>query len=245
MSVVPKVAGFAAMARILVEALGPLSHSWLSLIAVLAVVTMVFGNVVAISQRNVKRMLGYSSIGHTGYMLVALAAYSGASPDDRSITSMLFYLFAYSFMNIGAFGVVTWIQHRGHGADLDDFNGLATRSPLAAAAMTVFMLSLMGMPPLVGFYAKYYVILAAIQSGLIWLAVLVVVMSAVSAFYYLRVVVAMYFNEPAPERRYSGTPMLGTGLLLMAVGTIAFGLFSGYVLDLAQNWVVAFTALPF
>lgn len=244
MSVVPKVAGFAAMARILVEALGPLSGSWLSLITVLAVVTMIFGNVVAISQRNVKRMLGYSSIGHTGYMLVALAAYSGASADDRSVSSMLFYLFAYTFMNIGAFGVVTWIQHRGHGADLDDFNGLATRSPLAAAAMTVFMLSLMGMPPLVGFYAKYYVILAAIQSGLIWLAVAVVVMSAVSAFYYLRVVVAMYFNDPVPERSYGGTPLLGTGLLLMTVGTIAFGLFSGYVLDLAQNWVVAFTALP-
>ncbi len=196
MSVVPKVAGFAAMARILVQALGPMSGDWLTLVEALAVVTMIYGNVVAVSQRDVKRMLGYSSIGHTGYMLVALAAYTGAGAGDQSVSSLLFYLFAYAFMNIGAFGVVTWLQHRGHGVDLDDFYGLGSRSPLAALAMTVFMLSLMGMPPLVGFYAKYYVILAAIQNNLTWLAVIVVLMSAVSAFFYLRVVAAMYFNEP-------------------------------------------------
>jgi NADH-quinone oxidoreductase subunit N len=157
------------------------------------------------------------------------------------VTSLLFYLFAYAFKNIGAFGVVTWLQHREHGVDLDDFYGLATRSPLAAIAMTVFMLSLMGMPPLIGFYAKYYVVLAAIQADLIWLAVAVVVMSAVSAFFYLRVVAVMYFNEPLREWSATNTPLLGAGLALMAVGTVAFGLFSGPLLSLAQHWVQAFT----
>ncbi|HET7037222.1 MAG TPA: NADH-quinone oxidoreductase subunit N [Thermomicrobiaceae bacterium] len=240
MSVVPKVAGFAALARVMVEALGPMSHTWLILIEVLAVLTMVYGNVVAVVQRDVKRMLGYSSIGHTGYMLVALAAFSGGGVNDRSVGSLLFYLFAYAFMNIGAFGVVTWLQHREHGVDLDDFYGLALRSPLAAVAMTIFMLSLMGMPPLIGFYAKYYVILAAIQANLIWLAVVVVLMSAVSAFFYLRVVAVMWFNEPVRAWTVEHTPMLGLGLALMAIGTIGFGLFSGPVLDLAQNWAQAF-----
>jgi NADH-quinone oxidoreductase subunit N len=240
MSVVPKVAGFAALARIMVQALGPMSDTWLTLISILALVTMVYGNVVAIAQRDVKRMLGYSSIGHTGYMLVGLAAFNGINPDDRSVSSLLFYLFAYAFMNIGAFGVVTWLQSRGHGVDLDDFAGLATRSPLAAIAMTVFMLSLMGMPPLIGFYAKYYVVLAAIEADLIWLAVAVVVMSAVSAFFYLRVVAVMYFSEPLKEWSPIRTPLLGAGLALMALGTIGFGLFSGPLLNLAQDWVQAF-----
>lgn len=243
MSVVPKVAGFAAMARVMVQALGPLSDSWLTLIAILALITMVYGNVVAVAQRDVKRMLAYSSIGHTGYILVGLAAFSGLTPDDRSVGSMLFYLFSYAFMNIGAFGVVTWIQSRGLGVTLDDFRGLATRSPLTAIAMTVFMLSLMGMPPLIGFYAKYYVILAAIEAGLIWLAVAIVVMSAVSAFFYLRVVAVMYFNEPSGEWKLERTPLLGTGLALMVAGTIFFGLFSGPMLELAQKWVQAFTAV--
>jgi NADH-quinone oxidoreductase subunit N len=224
-----------------VQALGPLSETWLTLIAILAVVTMVYGNVVAVAQRDVKRMLGYSSIGHTGYMLVALAAYSGLDASDRSVSSLLFYLFAYGFMNIGAFGVVTWLQHRGHGVDLDDFNGLGTRSPLAALSMTVFMLSLMGMPPLVGFYAKYYVILAAIQNNLTWLAVVLVLMSALSAFFYLRVIAVMYFNEPIRQWQAKSTPLLGVGLGLMALGTVGFGLFSGSVLDLAQKWVQAFS----
>lgn len=240
MSVVPKVAGFAALARVLAEGLGPLSETWLMLIAILAILTMFYGNVVAISQRDVKRMLAYSSIGHTGYIMVGLAAYNEEVPLEMSIGSVLFYLFAYTFMNIGAFSVVTWLQHRGQGVDLDSFNGLGTRSPLTALSMAIFMLSLMGLPPLIGFYAKYYVILAAIEADMIWLAVAVVLASAVSAFFYLRVVVAMYFNDAAGEWRPQATPMLGMGLMIMAVGTVAFGFFSGPVLDLAMNWVDAF-----
>jgi NADH-quinone oxidoreductase subunit N len=240
MSVVPKVAGFAALGRVLAEGLGPLSDTWLILIAVLAVITMVYGNVVAISQRDVKRMLAYSSIGHTGYILVGLAAYREDVPIEMSIGSLLFYLFAYTFMNIGAFGVITWLQHRGQGVDLDSFNGLGTRSPLTALAMTIFMFSLMGVPPLIGFYAKYYVILAAIEAEMIWLAVIVVLASAVSAIFYLRVVVAMYFNDAQGEWHPQATPLLGAGLLIMAISTVVFGFFSGPVLDLAMNWVDAF-----
>ena len=255
MSVIPKVAAFAAAIRILVQALGPLSDDWVNVIAVLALVTMTFGNVVAIAQRNVKRMLAYSSIAHTGYMMVGLAAYRsiegfptpGVTPTtgDNGITSLLIYLLAYAVMNIGAFAVVTWVQHRGRGMDLEDYNGLAAREPLAAAALTVFLISLMGIPPTIGFFAKYQVIVAAIEIGTIGLilSLAIVVLSAVSAFYYLRVVAAMYFN-PAPERelRPAQTGLLNVGIAGMAVATLLGGIIaSGRVFDLADRWYRALT----
>jgi NADH-quinone oxidoreductase subunit N len=255
MSVIPKVAAFAAAIRILVQALGPLSNDWVNVIAVLALVTMTFGNVVAIAQRNVKRMLAYSSIAHTGYMMVGLAAYRstggfpapGVTPTtgDNGITALLIYLLAYAVMNIGAFAVVTWVQHRGRGMDLDDYNGLASREPLAAAALTVFLISLMGIPPTIGFYAKYQVIVAAIEIGTIGLILSlgIVVLSAVSAFYYLRVVAAMYFN-PAPERelRPAKTGLLNVGIGAMAVVTLLGSVVgSGRVFELADRWYQALT----
>jgi len=242
MSVIPKVAAFAAMVRILVQALDPVRDDWIILVAVLAVITMFFGNIVAITQRSVKRMLAYSSIGHTGYILAGFAAYTGAhATDELAITSVFYYLFAYTFMNIGAFAILTWLQHRGRGVDLDDFNGLATQSPLTAAAMTIFMLSLMGLPPLVGFYAKYYIILAAVEAEMLWLAVAVVLASAASAFFYLRVVANMYFSEPVHAQPEGKTQMLSFGLAVMVAGTIFAGIFSGRVLDLAQYWTRALT----
>ncbi|MGI8643932.1 MAG: NADH-quinone oxidoreductase subunit N, partial [Thermomicrobiales bacterium] len=234
MSVVPKAAAFAATVRIFVQGMSPMRDDWVTLLAILALITMAFGNIVAVSQRNVKRMLAYSSIAHTGYMLVGLAAYQasgdigagfGVGVEDRGISSLLYYILAYTFMNIGAFAVVAWLQHRGRGMTLDDFNGLAQTHPLAAAAMTIFMVSLMGVPPLLGFYAKYYVILAAIDADLLWLAVAVVVLSAVSAFYYLRLVAVMYFNEPTRTPREASTPLLNLGIGAMAVATIAAGVF--------------------
>jgi NADH-quinone oxidoreductase subunit N len=245
MSVIPKAAGFAAMVRLLVQALEPLADEWTIIIAVLAVITMAFGNIVAIAQTDVKRMLAYSSIGHTGYMLAALAAFGATEPtsEDLSVTSLLFYLLAYAFMNIGAFAVVTWLQDRGRGVDLDDFRGLAGQSPYAALVMTIFLLSLTGLPPLVGFYAKYYVILATVDADMIWLAVAIVLASAASAFFYLRVIATMYFadaEQPAPS---GSTPMLGAGLLAMVAGTILVGIFSGRVIDLAQDWVSVFSTV--
>jgi NADH-quinone oxidoreductase subunit N len=254
MSVVPKAAAFAATVRILVQGLAPLRDDWTDLIAVLALLTMAFGNVVAIAQRNVKRMLAYSSIAHTGYMLVGLAAYEasdgfGTASDapgatafgDLGVSSLLFYIFAYTFMNIGAFAVVAWLQHRGRGLTLDDFAGLGSTQPLAAAAMAVFLVSLMGVPPLIGFYAKYYVILAALDADLLWLAVSVVVLSAVSAYYYLRVVAVMYFSEPERFPRQATTTLLNLGIAAMVVATIALGLFSGPIIDLAEEWGSALT----
>jgi NADH-quinone oxidoreductase subunit N len=251
MSVVPKVAAFAATIRILVQALSALSGEWLTLIAALALITMAFGNIVAIAQRNVKRMLAYSSIAHTGYMLVGLAAYR-VNPGFTStegydgVTTLLFYMFAYVFMNIGAFAIVAWLQHRGRGMTLDDFSGLARTNPLAAAAMSVFMISLMGVPPLIGFYAKYYVILAAIQNetalGIV-LAVAVVVLSAVSAFFYLRVVAVMYFSDPIHEHRTESTPLLNVGIGVMVLATLLLGFFSGEIIALADRWSRALTVV--
>jgi NADH-quinone oxidoreductase subunit N len=250
MSVGPKAAGFAAFIRIFVEGLGPIRGDWLNLIAVLAVLTMVFGNLVAVAQRNVKRMLAYSSIAHTGYMLVGLAVYQSAKAGfssggnettDRGISALLYYLLAYTFVNIGAFAVITWLQHRGPGLTLDDFAGLAGRKPLAAAAMTIFMVSLMGVPPLLGFYAKYYVILAAIDADKLWLALAIVLMSAVSAYYYLRVVAVMYFSPSERQLRPIATPLLNAGILIMVIANIALGLFSERLINLADKWSGALT----
>lgn len=258
MSVVPKVAAFAATIRILVQALGPISADWVNVIAILAFVTMAFGNIVAISQRNVKRMLAYSSIAHTGYVMVGLAAFRstsgflapGSTPTtgDNGIKSVLVYLLAYSVMNIGAFAVVTWVQHRGRGMMLEDYNGLAAKEPLAAAALTVFLISLMGIPPTIGFFAKYQVIVAAIEIGPIGLAlsIAIVVLSAVSAFYYLRVVAAMYFSPAEGELRSANTGLLNVGIGAMAIATLLGGIvFSGQVFELADRWYQALSVMAF
>jgi NADH-quinone oxidoreductase subunit N len=251
MSVGPKAAGFAALVRIMVQGLGPMRDDWTNLIAALAILTMAFGNIVAISQRNIKRMLAYSSIAHTGYMLVGLAAYQtrggfstttqAGLTTDRGVSALLYYILAYAFMNIGAFAVVTWLQHRGRGMTRDDFAGLAGSNPLAAAAMSVFMVSLMGVPPLLGFYAKYYVILAAIDANLLWLAIAVVLLSAVSAYFYLRVVAVMYFNPSEKKLRAASTPLLNVGILGMVVANFVLGLFSSRLVDLANHWSSALT----
>jgi NADH-quinone oxidoreductase subunit N len=252
MSVIPKVAGFAAIIRILIQGLGPLRDDWHMLLAILALITMFFGNIVAVSQRNIKRMLAYSSIAHTGYAMVGLAAYevsktgfgtsSSTTAADTAVSALLYYMLAYTFMNIGAFAVVAWIQHRGGGMMLEDFAGLGSRQPLAAVAMAIFMVSLMGIPPLLGFYAKYYIILAAIQSNMLWLAMAVVLASAVSAYFYQRVVAVMYFN-PAPDKdlRPFKTSLLNVGIAAMVIANIALGLFSERVVNLADKWSNALT----
>lgn len=257
MSVVPKVVAFAAAVRILVQALGPIAENWVNVMAVLALITMVFGNVVAISQHNVKRMLAYSSIAHTGYMMVGLAAFRsssgflapGATPTtgEGGISALLTYLLAYAVMNIGAFAVVTWVQHRGRGMDIDDYNGLATKEPLAAAALTVFLVSLMGIPPTIGFFAKYRLIVAAIEIGPVGLALslAIVVMSAVSAFYYLRLVAAMYFSPAEGELRPAQTGLLNVGIGVMAVATLLGAIISsGQVFEFADRWYRALTVTP-
>ena len=265
MSVGPKAAGFAAILRILVNGMTPAATEWVPLVIVLAVITMTFGNIVAIAQNNVKRMLAYSSIAHTGYILVGLASFqlagrcftnssvasaSGqggrcltgdalanalANANGQAIGSVLFYTFAYVFTNIGAFAVLVWMQARNRGTTIESFRGLFVSSPATAIAMTLFMVSLMGVPPFLGFFAKYYIIVAAINANLTWLAVVVVINSAVSAYFYLRVVAVMYFQEPERPMTPQRTRWLTTGLAVASVATVFFGIFSGPVFDLAQK----------
>jgi NADH-quinone oxidoreductase subunit N len=232
LSVGPKIAAFALILRLFVEALGPLKADWTPLIVILAVLTMTVGNVIGVTQDNIKRMLGYSSIAHTGYILVGLAAY-GAAPvgspaEEAGLQAILFYSVAYAFMNIGAFAVVAALQRRpGVTSQISTFAGLGRRAPLLSALMLLFLLSLTGIPPLAGFWAKWYVIQAALQVGgwLTLLAVLVVINAAIAAFYYLRVAVVMYMRDPAenaPPITIGGETSAGLGIA--AIGTVAIGL---------------------
>ncbi|HEY8631925.1 MAG TPA: NADH-quinone oxidoreductase subunit N, partial [Candidatus Limnocylindrales bacterium] len=196
LSVGPKVGAFALILRLFVEALGPLKADWLPVVIVLAATTMTLGNLVALTQDNVKRMLAYSSIAHTGYMLVGLAAYAGGQ--RQGLDALLFYGAAYSFMNLGAFAVIAALQKRaGVTSALATFAGLGRKEPLLGILMTLFLLSLTGIPPTAGFFAKALIILAAVQAGgwVAFLAVLVVLNAAAAAFYYLRVVVYMYMRD--------------------------------------------------
>ncbi|MDO8484256.1 MAG: NADH-quinone oxidoreductase subunit N [Candidatus Limnocylindrales bacterium] len=238
LSVLPKVGAFALILRLFVEALGPLSDWWLPVMIVLAAATMTLGNLVALTQDNVKRMLAYSSIAHTGYMLVGLAAWAG-DPSGRidGIEALLFYGAAYAFMNLGAFAVVAALQKRtGVTSSLATFAGLGRREPMLGILMTLFLLSLTGIPPTAGFFAKANIIIAAVQAGgpLTILAVIVVLNAAAAAFYYLRVVVYMFMRESAtetPALRHGA--LLWSGLAAATALTILLGFFPSALLEAA------------
>ena len=230
LSVGPKIGAFALILRLFVEALGPLRADWLQVIVILAILTMTLGNLVALTQTNVKRMLAYSSIAHTGYMLVGLAAFAAGS--IAGLEGLLYYGAAYAVMNLGAFAVVAAIQRRaGVTSGLDTFAGLARRDFWLAALMTLFLLSLVGIPPLAGFFAKVYVIRAAVEAGdLGWpaltvLAVITVLNAAAAAFYYLRVVVYMFMREPRTnEPALSHGRLTWGGLAVASVLTVLLGI---------------------
>jgi NADH-quinone oxidoreductase subunit N len=239
LSVGPKLGAFALLIRIFAEALEPLRADWLAIFLVLTVLTMTIGNVVALTQVNVKRMLAYSSIAHTGYIMAGLAAF--AATDDASIAaqgieSVLFYLLGYAVMNIAAFAVVGMLQRdTNRYGGLNSFAGLAARAPMLAAAMAVLMLSLTGIPPTVGFFAKLYVLLASVEAGLEWLAVIIVLNAALAAFYYLRVVVYMYMRDPEEEPAQLDRSPFGTVALALSVAAVVLlGLFPGAALELLE-----------
>ena len=195
----------------------------------LAVLTMVVGNALALPQRNLKRMLAYSSIAHAGYLLLGLVA-AGESSTTGGTSAILFYLGAYTFMNLGAFGILVWIRNkRTFGYSLDEIAGLGRVAPWAALAMTLFMVSLTGIPPTVGFWGKFYLFTAVVDAGLTWLAIVAVIMSSVSAYYYLRVVWYMYFREApegAPQLEPEGASMGATAAIALAgLGVVVFGLY--------------------
>jgi NADH-quinone oxidoreductase subunit N len=239
LSVGPKLGAFALLIRVLGEAFAPASGDWLGVFLVLTVLTMTVGNVVALTQVNVKRMLAYSSIAHTGYIMAGIAAYAAA--DDpavaaQGIESVLFYLIGYGVMNLAAFAVVGMLQRdTGRYGGLNAFAGLAARSPLRAAAMAILMLSLTGIPPTVGFFAKLYVLLAAVDAGLEWLAVIIVLNAALAAFYYLRVIVYMYMRDPESEPASLDTSPFGSVALAVSVAAVlVLGIFPGAVLGLLE-----------
>lgn len=231
MSVGAKVGGFAAMLRVLMGALPNVGDTWVPAVAILATLTLIIGNVVAILQQNIKRMLGYSSIAHAGFILIAVAA-SADSPDG--VGAALFYMLAYLFTNLGAFAIVIAMEHQlGQGVHLDDYRGLAKSNPWMALAMAFFMLSLTGIPLTGGFAAKFYVLRAAIEADLVWLAIIGVVTSVISAFYYLRVVYLMYMYDG--EADLIEKPALVAAVWVTAIATLLLGILPGWGYEFAQN----------
>jgi NADH-quinone oxidoreductase subunit N len=234
MSVGAKAGGFAALLRVFVIGFPDAAASWGPLAMWIAALTMAWGNIAAIAQTNIKRMLAYSSIAHAGYILVALpsAAFSSVAPE--AIRAALFYLLGYAITNLGAWAVVLALEKsEGRGSSIDDYAGLGARRPGLALAMALFMLSLTGMPPTVGFIGKFYIFRAAIDAQLIWLAVVGVITSLISAYYYLRVIVVMYMREGDPEIR--SERWLNTTVLLAAGATLLFGILPAPLLFLASQ----------
>jgi NADH-quinone oxidoreductase subunit N len=231
MSAGPKAAGFAALIRIFLVALPTLQVEWSQVLWVLAVLTMTVGNITALRQENVKRVLAYSSIAHAGYALVGFTAGNGTG-----ISGILFYMLSYSFMNIGAFAIIILIAKKGEtNGNVSDFAGLGFKKPLLAIAMTLFLFSLAGVPPAAGFIGKFYLFSGAIQKGYIWLAVIGVLNSAASAYYYLRIMVYMYMKEPTEEFEWvQVTAPVALALVIAVAGTLILGIVPSFVLEYAQ-----------
>ena len=232
MSTGVKAAAFAAFARVFLSALEPLRGQWSGPLQAIAIATMIVGTVVGVAQSNVKRMLAYSSIAHAGYLLVALI-----SANDVGKGAILFYLLTYAVTNLGAFGVIGLLERGdGIGDRVSDFAGLWNVRPGLAALMTIFLLSLGGFPPLAGFIAKWYVFTAAMKAGYTWLAIVGVLTSVVSVFFYLRIVVMMYMTPASASAPIPATPRLaGAALVVSAILVFYLGILPTQVL----NWAVA------
>jgi NADH-quinone oxidoreductase subunit N len=227
MSTGPKAAAFAVLLRVLFASGAP---GWFWMVWVSAALSMTIGNIGALVQNNIKRLLAYSSIAHAGYLLVAFAA-----ARETGISAAIFYAGSYAAMNVGAFVIVAHLASRGERyVTLEDYAGLGRRSPLLAAILTIFLLSLIGIPITGGFFAKFYVFSAALQAHLVGLTIIGVINSAVAAYYYLRVIVYMYMRDQRTEAPVAGIPAtLGVGLAISAIATIYLGVLPGRVLDYA------------
>ena len=232
MSTGVKAAAFAAFMRVFLAAFEPLRDQWTMVLWVVAAATMIVGTVVGVTQNSVKRMLAYSSIAHAGYLLVALL-----SGNDLGKGAVLFYLLSYALTNLGAFGVIAVLEGRQQSNDrVEDYAGLSNTHPGLAALMTVFLLSLGGLPPLAGFVAKWYVFSAAIKAGYSGLAIIAVLTSVVSVFYYLRIVVMMYMTPTAEGVRVPRVPaMAGAALIISAILVFYLGVLPAQVLDWATQ----------
>ena len=237
-TVASKAAAFAVMMRIFLVALEPLQDSWTLLLAGLAILTMFVGNIAALTQENLKRMLAYSSIAHAGNVLIGVVAAATSDGDARSfaIAASLFYLLAYTFMNIGAWATIVLVRRNGlAGENLEDFAGLASRSYGAFFCMLVFLLSLGGIPPMAGFLGKWYVFAAAINSGWTSLAVVGAINAAISIFYYLRIVVVMVIQDPVEDATLVHSSPLTLTLVAAVLMTVLVGIWASPFLDWASS----------
>jgi NADH-quinone oxidoreductase subunit N len=233
LSVGPKAAAFAVLIRVFMTAFGPVAERWEPIVWACALATMIVGNFAALQQSNIKRMLAYSSIAHAGYVLVAVTAHS-----DVGSAAAMFYLAAYAFTNFGAFAVVAYVARKGEKrVRIEDFAGLAQRQPMMAAMLTIFLLSLIGVPLTGGFFGKFYIFKAALDANLVWLTVLGLLNSAVAAYYYLRILVVMYMNEPidSADELLPAGPAMKVAVYGSAVGTLLLGIFPSFVLDFATK----------
>jgi len=227
----PKIAAFALSWRILVEALGPMGASWQDMLIVMSVLSLLIGNIVAIAQTNLKRMLAYSTISHVGFILMGFIAGS-----EAGVEAAMFYTIAYALMATAAFGMIIVLSRRGFEAErLEDFKGLNQRSPWFALMMLLIMFSMAGLPGLIGFPAKLSVLSAVIDSGQIWLAIFGVVLAVVGAFYYLRVVWYMYFADPVDQAPLSSAIDLKLVISVNCLALLVFGVLPQYLLELCAR----------
>jgi len=234
MSTGGKAAAFSALLVVLIPVFANLEKNiFIPFLSALAVLTMLYGAIVALSQTDLKRMLAYSSIAHAGYMIVGLA-----SANQDGATGIVFYLAAYTFMNLGAFGVLSMIESKDNlQVDLQSYTGLAARYPLLAALMSIFMFSLAGVPPFAGFFGKYFVFVSAIEANLTWLAIIGVLSSAISAYFYLRVVVVMYFKSTGTPIEVEPSYQALLGIFISALLVIVMGVFPNSIIQLISFFV--------
>jgi NADH-quinone oxidoreductase subunit N len=254
-----KLASFVALMKVFLHGLLPWSNpetsimgpGWIGIIAIISAVTMTYGNFAALAQRNLKRMLAYSSIAHAGYLLVGVAAASVSINGPRAAGAVLYYLIVYAFANVGAFAVAAWLVRDKKTDEIDDLNGLGYQQPLLATCILVLMLSLIGIPPLAGFFGKLYIFMEALDQGgsgrpviLIWLVALGLFNSVVSAFYYVRVLKAMFFRQPGTQRLAPADTPIALPILLGTLVIVVFGLMPGWLMLPMQAAAVPMLTAP-
>lgn len=241
MSVGPKAAGFSIIGRVFYEAFGSFHVEWSNILLPLSILTMVIGNVIAISQTNIKRMLAYSSIAHAGYALLGVIT---GTPEG--LASTMNYLMIYAFMNIGAFSIVIMLRREGFsGVNIEDYKGLAKNHPLTSAMMLIFMFSLTGIPPTAGFIGKFYVFMEAINAGYIIPVIIAVIMSVISAYFYLRIVMYMYMHDPVEDPTHregeiilTNSQSMNLALVITTAGTLIIGVIPSFLIDFAKRSIV-------
>jgi NADH-quinone oxidoreductase subunit N len=236
MSVGPKAAGFAVLGRVFMVAFISVKVDWAAILIPVSILTMAVGNIVALSQTNIKRMLAYSSIAHAGYALLGIIA-----ANNEGIAAMMNYLMIYAFMNVGAFAVIIMLRSEGFKGDsIYDYEGLSKTHPLAAMLMLIFMFSLTGIPPTAGFIGKLYLFMSAVNAGYTWLVVVAVIFSAISAYFYLRIVMYMYMREPKETVTLTMSFSNGIALGITTVAVLFIGVLPSSLLELARAAVTGF-----